>query len=208
MTIPTRAGVRAWADGKELVVAPDARGAKVALSQPPAAPVVVAIRVEQQRGDYGGAAFSDFLALDCGPGRLAPGDWAKTGVLETYSGGAWYRRFVALTPQQAKRRVTLDLGSVAASAEVHINGKLAGVKVAPPWTFDLTALVQPGENRLEVLVSNTLANHYVTIPTHYRGPTTSGLLGPVTLQLESEQRIQSACSNAPWSRPLPACLAW
>jgi hypothetical protein len=32
-----------------------------------------------------------------------------------------------------------------------------------------------------VLVFNTLANHYVTIPTRYRGELTSGLLGPVTI---------------------------
>ncbi|MCF7675821.1 MAG: hypothetical protein K9N23_06055 [Akkermansiaceae bacterium] len=30
---------------------------------------------------------------------------------------------------------------------------------------------------------NTLANHYVTIPTHYRGSTVSGLLGPTSLRL-------------------------
>ena len=29
---------------------------------------------------------------------------------------------------------------------------------------------------------NTLANHYVTIPTLYRGELTSGLLGPVTIE--------------------------
>jgi hypothetical protein len=36
-----------------------------------------------------------------------------------------------------------------------------------------------------VLVYNTLANHYVTIPTRYRGDVTSGLLGPVTLEVVS-----------------------
>lgn len=42
--------------------------------------------------------------------------------------------------------------------------------------------MRPGENRLEILVYNTLANHYVTIPTQYRGSTRSGLLGPVTVE--------------------------
>jgi hypothetical protein len=41
--------------------------------------------------------------------------------------------------------------------------------------------VRPGENRLEILVCNTLANHYSTVPTRYRGESKSGLLGPVTL---------------------------
>jgi hypothetical protein len=34
------------------------------------------------------------------------------------------------------------------------------------------------------LVFNTLANHYQTIPTRYRGSTKSGLLGPVRLYIE------------------------
>lgn len=42
-------------------------------------------------------------------------------------------------------------------------------------------MVKPGENRIEVLVYSTLANHFVTIPTRYQGDLTSGLSGPVTL---------------------------
>ena len=38
-----------------------------------------------------------------------------------------------------------------------------------------------GENTLEVLVYNTLANHYQTIPSRYRGNPASGLIGPVRL---------------------------
>ena len=77
----------------------------------------------------------------------------------------------------------LNLGDVAASAEVLINGRSAGVKVAPPWKLDITKLVQSGENKIEVLICNTLANHYLTVPTRYRGSPLSGLLGPVTLEL-------------------------
>jgi hypothetical protein len=42
--------------------------------------------------------------------------------------------------------------------------------------------VKAGENRIAILVCNTLANHYATVPTHYRGNPTSGLLGPVTIE--------------------------
>lgn len=186
MTIPTRAKVQAWADGKELAVKAGSGVVTISIPQPQPAPVVVALRVEQDRGDYGGAAFADFIKLDCGPGKLGPGDWSKSGVLETYSGGAWYRKTVTLSAEQAKSRVTVDLGSVAASAEIRVNGKPAGIKLAPPWTLDITKLVTSGENRIEVLVSNTLANHYVTIPTHYRGTPTAGLLGPVAIQIGGE----------------------
>ena len=77
----------------------------------------------------------------------------------------------------------LDLGHVAASAEVRVNGQISGIRLAPPWTVDISKQLKPGDNRLEVLVCNTLANHYTTIPTQYRGGTVSGLLGPVRMEL-------------------------
>ena len=76
----------------------------------------------------------------------------------------------------------LQLGGVAATAEVHVNGKLAGIKIAPPWTVDISKFIKSGENRIEILVYNTLANHYGTIPSSYRGLPISGLIGPVRLE--------------------------
>ena len=145
-------------------------------------PVRIALRVEQERGSYGGAALPEPIRLDCAVGNSPLGDWSQNDSLASYSGGAWYRKTVALTPDQARDRVILDLGNVVATAEVHINGRRAAVRVAPPWTFDISELVRAGENRIEILVYNTLANHYLTIPTRFRGSTVSGLLGPVTIQ--------------------------
>ena len=119
---------------------------------------------------------------------MLPGDWSKAGVLECYSGGAWYRKTVALTAEQVRRAITLDLGKVVASAEVRVNGKLAGILVAPPWRVDIAPHLKAGDNRIEVLVYNTLANHYLTIPTNYRGNPASGLLGPVTLEVAAQDR--------------------
>ena len=138
------------------------------------------LRCRQERGCYGGAAIPEPIRLDCGPGKIALGDWSQIDGLLSYSGGAWYRKTVTI-PSAA--RVVLDLGGVAASAEVRVNGNPGGVRVSPPWRFDITKLVKPGENRIEVLVCNTLANHYSTVPTHYRGNLVSGLLGPVTLEV-------------------------
>jgi hypothetical protein len=112
---------------------------------------------------------------------MALGGWSKNDGLASYSGGAWFRKTISLTATQNRRRVILDLGNVTASAEVRVNGQLAGIRVAPPWTIEISKYVKPGDNRLEVLMCNTLANHYTTIPTQYRGSTVSGLLGPVTI---------------------------
>lgn len=183
LTVSARGKVQAQA-GEEVLDPAGADGGAVtfALPHPAAGPVTVRLRIAQERGCYGGAAIPEPIRLDCGPGRLAAGDWSRLEGLECYSGGAWYRRTVDLTPARARGRVVLDLGAVAASAEVRVNGRPAGVRVAPPWRVDLTGLVQPGANRLEVMVCNTLANHYLTIPTRYRGDPVSGLLGPVRLE--------------------------
>ena len=60
---------------------------------------------------------------------------------------------MTLTPEQVRGEVTLDLGKVVATAEVRVNGQMAGIRVAPPWRVDISKQVKPGENRIEVLVS-------------------------------------------------------
>jgi hypothetical protein len=182
MHLPSVAKPRVWVDGTEASVAGAPGAWSLALPSPAVSAPLVAIRLDQQRGEYGGAAFAGYIRLDCGAGRIKTGDWAKLGVLATYSGAAWYRKSLDLTAAQAAGPALLDLGNVVSSAELHVNGRLAGIKSAPPWTFELTGMLKPGGNRIEVLVCNTLANHYVTVPTHYRGELTSGLLGPVVLQ--------------------------
>jgi hypothetical protein len=177
LSISSRGQVQAWAGGEAL--RPMA-GGRFVVPQPSTSPVVVAARIRAPRGEYGGAALAGPILLDCGPGRIGLGDWSRIDGLASYSGGAWYRKTVSLP---SASHVMLDLGEVVATAEVRVNGRSAGIRVAPPWRFDVSALVKAGDNRIEVLVYNTLSNHYSTIPTRYRGRTTSGLLGPVNIEL-------------------------
>ena len=184
MKIASSGKVRAWAGGKELVATAAGTGKwLVTINEPSPRPLPVAVRIEQERANYGGAAITEPITLDCVPGTIATGDWSRIGGLACYSGGAWYRKTIALTAGQASGAVTLDLGSVVATAEVRINGKTAGIRVASPWTFDIGPLMKAGENRVEILVYNTLANHYATIPSNYRGNPVSGILGPVRMIL-------------------------
>lgn len=180
MTITARGGVEAWADGQPLRKASQGR---FETSCPLPRAASVALRVRPETGFCGAAVFPQPIRLECGPGLAAPGDWSQAGTLECYSGGAWYRRTVTLTADQAAGPCSLDLGKVVATAEVRVNGQRAGIRVAPPWRMDISPQIKPGENRIEILVYNTLANHYLTIPTRYRGDLTSGLLGPVTLSV-------------------------
>jgi hypothetical protein len=191
MNITVHGTMTAWADGTPLQVErqgmSDHGGVqyRATLPQPASGMAVVAFRIEQTRGMYGGSAIPEPVELECGPGMMALGDWSKGSAMECYSGGARYRKSVTLTPEQARGRIRLDLGEVAATAEVHINGQSAGIIVSPPWTIDVTDVMQSGENSVEILVFNTLANHYLTIPTRYRGSLRSGLIGPVRIEFST-----------------------
>ena len=184
MTVKARGIVQAWVGGNLIASqSSEGGGQKFKVENPAKLPVEVLLKINQERGCYGGAAWLEPIRLDCGVGSIRLGDWSKNESLASYSGGAWYRKTVILPKSQ---RVTLDLGSVAASAEIWVNGTLAGVRVCPPWTVDISSLAKPGENRIEVLVCNTLANHYLTVPTSYRGSPVSGLVGPVVLTTSLE----------------------
>ena len=78
--------------------------------------------------------------------------------------------------------IRLECGPGFTPTGVRVNGEVAGVRVAPPWRVDISRQMKLGDNRIEVLVFDTLANHYLTIPTCCRGEPTSGLLEPVVLE--------------------------
>ena len=145
----------------------------------------VAIRFLMEPGLYAGAACPGPIRLNCGKGVIRLGDLYDNEGLMTYSGGMWYRKMIILSTLQASSaKVTLDLGELVSSAEVSINGKPAGKRLTPPWQFDLSGKVKPSENRLEVLIYNTLGNYYLTTPSRYAGSAKSGLIGPVRLLFE------------------------
>jgi hypothetical protein len=176
------AAVEAWVDGELAAV----RNGEIKLKSAKKAVSQVALRVRHEPGYYAGAAFLEPVRFNCDEGEIPPGDWSQYG-LSTYSGAAVYSRQVNLSAEQAKARVLLDLGRAATVAEVHVNGKAAGVRFARPFRFDITDLVRAGDNRIRIKVANTLANHMSTYPTKFvfEGQTVSGLLGPVKLEFRS-----------------------
>jgi hypothetical protein len=185
MVVTVRGRVECWVEGRPCG-RQDLGGGRVRfrLPKPGLHEAVAALRIEPERGEYGGAAIPEPVVFECGEGRMKAGDWSLLESLQSYSGGIRYMKEFSLRDDGRKRRVLLDLGEVVSSAEVRVNGKPAGARVAPPWRWDVTGLVGKGANTVEVLVFNTLANHYTTIPTRYRGKTTSGLLGPARIVLE------------------------
>ena len=176
--------VQAWVDGESVKV----RDRNVTLPSPKKKVSKIALRVEHEPGYYAGAAFPEPIAFECDRGLIPLGDWCDY-ALESYSGGAIYAKTVKLDANHLKGKIILDLGKVNSTAEVYVNGKPAGVRLGRPYRFDVTGLLQEGENKIEVKIYNTLANHYsIGYPTRYvyEGQTVSGLLGPAKLQFLSE----------------------
>ncbi len=171
--------VQAWLDGVAMTGKGNGRFEAQTSAKEEA---VIALRVEPPAGRTGGAVLPLPVVVETdGSGSLSLGDWSHYGILMNYSGGVRYSTEVTLADDQARGEVTLDLGRVVATCEVEVNGKKAGVKVAPPWRVDVTGLLKAGKNTLSVLVYNTLSNHYQTVPSRYRGSPASGLFGPVRL---------------------------
>jgi hypothetical protein len=69
-----------------------------------------------------------------------------------------------------------------------VDGELAAQLVWGPWRAEVTDLVRPGSNTIEVVVRGTLAGYLDDAsPTLgvYAGQVRTGLLGPVLLRLHS-----------------------
>ncbi len=83
-------------------------------------------------------------------------------------------------------KVLLDLGEVGSVASVKINGEESGIRICPPYSFDITKQVKNGENTAEIVVSNTLAYKVRDAFSGFLAISPSGILGDVTLKFVSK----------------------
>ena len=103
------------------------------------------------------------------------GSWTSTDP--TFSGSGVYRTSLSLTKGElADRKMLLDLGDVRELAQVTVNGFVLPRALWSPYVVDITEALRPGDNSIEVRVTNTLLNR------RSKTPPPSGLFGPVTLR--------------------------
>jgi hypothetical protein len=119
-------------------------------------------------------------------------DWSLDSELRGLSGRGVYTTLFTVPAEDAGKQLILDLGNVRNVGEVTINGKSAATLLLRPYHVDATAFIRPGENQLEVAVTNALFNSLaLREPRPFRpGPTenpsglmSSGLIGPVQIQV-------------------------
>ncbi len=81
----------------------------------------------------------------------------------------------------------LDLGYVGETAKVSVNGRQVGVRIAPPYRFDISKAVGKGQNVLEIIVTNHYGYRKKDCFGKYLTYEASGLLGPVILEEYEEK---------------------
>src|SRR5205823_4231581 len=82
---------------------------------------------------------------------VQPASWTDQGY-PFLSGRAAYRTTFTVDGGSAGARLFLEPAVVDDVVEVVVNDQSAGVRLWPPYGIEITDLVQPGENRLELRV--------------------------------------------------------
>lgn len=133
---------------------------------------------------------------------LTPLEKSGEAGVRYFSGVASYSTM--LTPPKgwkAGQPLWLDLGSVGDVAEVWLNGQKLGGLWRAPWRIDLGSAARPGRNALAVKVANKWVNRLIGDAQPGAQPVAklaapgyrpdaplrpSGLIGPVTMQVQVE----------------------
>ena len=141
------------------------------------------------------------------------GSWSDStdeGV-KYFSGAGTYTKTIQAPQDWFKRgaHLLLDLGEVKNLAEVSVNGKPLGIYWKPPYRVDVTKVLKPGSNSVEIKVTDPWVNRIIgdrqpnvtktytfTSPKFYKADSKlvpSGLLGPVQIvQSTVESPVQAS----------------
>lgn len=95
--------------------------------------------------------------FDLSPAMTIPGDWnSQVNELKLYEGSVWFKRDFEVKKKPGKRYF-LYFGAVNYEAHVYLNGKKLGVHIGgfTPFNFEVTDLLEDGENFVVVKVDNS-----------------------------------------------------
>ncbi len=123
------------------------------------------------------------FCVNAGSNKLLPlkatiqtGSWADQGY-PYFSGTGVYCQTVEIPEFGKNQHITLRVEEPADMVEVVVNGARAGVRPWPPFELEITHLVKPGANTIELRITNSLVNLLQS------EPRPSGLLGGATINI-------------------------
>ena len=107
-----------------------------------------------------------------------------------FSGEIYYQTKLMLKESGAYR---LSLGKVGHTAKLKVNGKELGIRISEPYDWDVSEVLKPGENVIEVIVANTLVNCIHDNFSVYLQLPPSGISGPVVLKKgkKTERQVET-----------------
>ncbi len=93
-----------------------------------------------------------------------------------FSGRMRYRTTLFL---ETGEDVGIDLGAVGVTAKLTVNEQELGMRICPPYRWDISDAARQGSNLIEVEAANTLVHRLQDRFSQYMQISPSGLLGPV-----------------------------
>ena len=111
-------------------------------------------------------------------------------IWPNFSGFMRYETRIQIA-EAIQKPVALTIENAYEGVELWVNGEYAGMKICPPYAFDITGLLKQGDNNLRIEVANTLYRKVTSehqIPNFF-GPRSimvepSGIVGKVALVFE------------------------
>nr|MBQ4317546.1 hypothetical protein [Clostridia bacterium] len=101
-----------------------------------------------------------------------------------FGGRVKYTASVTIPENLTGKKLRLNLGHVCECASLKLNGKDCGIRICPPYVYDITDAAKPGENTVEITAATNLSMALREIdrlsPKLVIPP--MGVLGPVTLE--------------------------
>lgn len=96
------------------------------------------------------------------PKLISYTDYPHEGV-KYFSGTAMYQTSVNVPANALSKNklIYLDLGQVEVIAKIKINGMELGTYWKPPFIIDITSAITPGNNQVEITVTNLWANRMI-----------------------------------------------
>jgi len=107
-----------------------------------------------------------------------------------------FMRYEKAFELEAEHQVALDIENAFDGVEVWVNGEHCGMKICPPYRFDLSNCVRAGTNTLRIEVANTLdrevrasagENQAAMFFMGFSPLSPSGILGAVTLYIQNKR---------------------